>query len=121
LNFSSGKADGRAGERLAEKYLEDKGLQLLYKNWTCSLGEIDLIFQDEDFLVFVEVKSRRNLQKGHPLEAITRKKQRKIMQCAMVFLQDHQKENSNLRFDVVAVLLEDKKPHIEWIRGAFEA
>lgn len=109
---------GREKEVLAANFLKQKGFILLEQNFTCRIGEIDLILQEGPYLVFTEVKYRTNLSKGFPQEAVDWKKQRKIFQTANYYLlQNKLPEQTPCRFDVVAILGEK----ITLIRNAFEA
>lgn len=99
-------------EKIVGSYLEDKGYTILEYNYRCKLGEIDLIAKYGDTLVFCEVKYRKNVSKGHPLEAVGRKKQRTISNCAIWYITQHQIVNSSMRFDVIGIL-KDEVFHIE--------
>lgn len=107
---------GCSYERLAGKYLERQGYQILEYNYRCKSGEIDLIARDGEYLVFCEVKYRKNEAKGSPLEAVTPAKQRKISQTAMYYILTGHMQNVPCRFDVVGIL-GDK---IRLIKNAFE-
>jgi putative endonuclease len=102
-------------------YLQQQGLRLLYRNFRCRLGEIDLILQHEEALAFVEVRFRRNANYGGALESINFRKQQKIIHTARYFLLTHPKlANLACRFDVIAVTLKANKPYVEeWIQNAF--
>lgn len=98
------RVKGRYYEAQAEAFLKSQGYQILEKNYWTRFGEIDLIAQDGEYLVFVEVKYRSNSQMGFPEEAVTKKKQKTIFRCAQVYLM---KKNilSGIpcRFDIVAI------------------
>ncbi len=108
---------GISGEVSAKEYLLAKGYVILGENIRCEkVGELDLVCMDKDTLVFVEVKSRRNENYGHPLEAITKAKMSKLIKAAGVYL----KNNSHLkwkelRFDVIAIIGDE----IEHVESAF--
>ncbi len=112
-------AQGNAAEDLACRYLQACGLTLVARNFRCRGGELDLIMRDSDYLVFVEVRSRRHNRYGTPAESVTRRKQQRLLRAATVYLQ-RQRIEPPCRFDVVAVLQANSKPHIEWIRDAFQ-
>lgn len=106
---------GDEAEHRALQYLERKGLTLVTRNFSCRRGEIDLIMQDADCLVFVEVRMRNNPDHGSGADTVTRSKMRKLAITAEVFLNSQQiPENLDCRFDVVSV--DDK---IDWIQHAF--
>ena len=108
---------GTGVEDFACAYLERSGLRLLARNFRCRRGEIDLIMQDGEYLVFVEVRYRKHDAFGSAAETVSSAKQARIITTASYFLQ-RQRREPPCRFDVVAV--GGKAPHrIEWIRGAF--
>lgn len=91
-------------EQQAARYLEEQGYILLEHNYYCRLGEIDLIARHEGYLVFVEVKYRSTSGSGSAAEAVNKAKQRKIYQCAEVYMKQHRISFSHpVRFDVLAV------------------
>ena len=92
------------GEVAAKRYLEEKGYRLLAENYATATGEIDLVMQDGDVVVFVEVKARETLAYGEPIEAITPQKVRKIVLTAQSFLVAKRMMDRSVRFDVVEVL-----------------
>ncbi|WP_093883911.1 YraN family protein [Syntrophus gentianae] len=111
---------GKIGEEMAAAYLEAAGYRILERNYRCPFGEIDIIAQEGDTLVFVEVKSRRSENYGLPQLAVGPEKQRRISKISLFYLQSHRLEPSDVRFDVVAILLRPKNPSIELIKDAFE-
>lgn len=109
---------GRVAEEKALDYLINQGLQLIRRNYTCRLGEVDLIMQDKDQLVFVEVRSRVSSQFGGGIASITYAKKQKIINSALCYMQAHQKQNTLApRFDVVSI--DGKSASITWIKDAF--
>jgi putative endonuclease len=113
---------GRLAEDMACRHLQRQGLSLLQKNFHSRFGEIDLIMQHEQTLVFVEVRYRKNRDFGGPAASITQAKQEKIQKTALYYMQ-HKGREFNARFDVLAICGDDlRKPqqlHIEWIKNAF--
>ncbi len=93
---------GAAGERRAGRYLADLGYGFVTCNYRTRFGEIDLIMQDGDTLVFVEVKTRRARHQGYPEEAVTWFKLRHTVRAAEAYCTAH-KHTGNWRVDVVAV------------------
>ncbi len=88
----------------AERYLTKQGLHLIEKNFTCFLGEIDLIMQDQHQIVFVEVRYRSRQCYGTALESITPAKIKKIIRAATIFLQFRKWiDRVSSRFDVIAI------------------
>lgn len=96
---------GEKGEIAAKKYLENKGYEILDTNWTCKLGEIDIVAKDRDSLVFVEVKTRSNLKTGLPEDAVDAKKRKKYECLAAMYIKDTDFVNIAVRFDVVGILV----------------
>ena len=105
---------GNSGENQAESYLKAKGYSILVKNYKCKLGEIDLIAEKDDKLVFIEVKTRSNEKFGKGFEAVTHKKVDKIRKVATVYLLQ-KKLQREVRFDVISI----DKGEITHIEGAF--
>ena len=108
---------GRSGEDKAEKYLKKQKYKILERNFSCTLGEIDIIAQDGEFLVFVEVKARSSTAFGKPGEAVDEFKQMKIIKTALYYQKIKRKFDMPVRFDVVEVLDND----INLIKSAFDA
>ena len=111
---------GQQGEWLARQYLEDKSYRFVAANWTCSLGEIDLIMQDGLTRVIVEVRLRTNSDYGTGSDTIDYRKQQKIIRATKMYLQ--QKDYwQDLRFDVISITLDgQQQAQIEHIKHAFE-
>src|SRR5215211_6373094 len=111
---------GDHGERIAAAYLTDAGLRVLDRNWRCRDGELDLVARDGDALVFCEVKTRRGTGYGHPVEAVTHAKQRRLRTLAQRWLAAHDEHARDLRFDVVGVLVPGDGPAVvTHLPGAF--
>jgi len=111
---------GKEGERIAERYLQNKGYKLVERNYRCSLGELDLVVLDRRVIVFVEVKTRTGRGFGSPLEAVEFRKQRKMIQAAQFFLAQKGLQQRDARFDVVGVSWPGREPVVEHIENAFE-
>jgi len=112
-----GRADprhtlGELGEELATRYFRDRGATVLDRNWHCRQGEIDLVVQEPDgVLVGVEVKARRGLGFGEPVEAVTPRKLRRLRRLLASWRSAHPGvEVSDLRLDVVGVLIRPDEP-----------
>jgi len=114
---------GRRGERAAERYLRRRGYKIVARGARDRLGELDLVAVDRRTVVFVEVKTRRTARAGHPADAVDARKQRKLANLALRFLQRHQLVECSSRFDVVAVTWAQgaRRPEIEHYINAFEA
>lgn len=119
LDFLSNRAaKGRRAEQVAQEYLSDRGLKLVEQNYRCRRGEIDLIMQHGDTLVFVEVRYRKNNDFGGAMESVTAKKQQKIHTTALHYMQGYN-SNTPARFDVVAITGSGRNAQLEWIQNAF--
>lgn len=94
---------GRLGERLAAAHLEARGYRMREANFRCRYGEIDLVAEDGQDLVFVEVKTRRGSAYGLPEEAVDARKARKLQDVACSYLEQHNLAECSWRIDVVAV------------------
>ena len=109
---------GAQAEDLACAHLERAGLKLLTRNYRCPQGEVDLVMDDRDTLVFVEVRYRRTDTFGTPAETVERRKQARLQAAAGHYLLTHSAD-CVCRFDVVAISGRDAR--IEWLRDAFGA
>lgn len=104
---------GRYYEGIAAGYLERKGFQILHQNFYSRFGEIDLVARDGNYLVFVEVKYREHDRGGHPLEAVNRRKQKRICKTAQYYCLCYgYREDTPCRFDVVGIM-GDELSHVE--------
>lgn len=114
---------GQQGEWAAERYLKRLGYIIVARGERGDLGELDLIAVDGRTIVFIEVKTRRSDQAGHPAEAVDQPKQRRLTRLALAYLKRHDLLEYASRFDVVAVTWPNgsKHPQIEHIKHAFEA
>jgi putative endonuclease len=108
-------------ESVAFKHLKKFKLKKIEKNFNCKVGEIDLIMQDQDTLVFIEVKYRKNDDWVSASESVTKSKQRKIIKAAQLYLLQNKKyKDWNCRFDVVSIQGEKDSAEINWIKNAFQ-
>lgn len=112
---------GNDSETIAQQYLEQRGYMLIQANFRCKTGEVDLIMQKENLLVFVEVRSKSSSRYGEPLETVDKTKQDKIRKAAGYYLYTHPKMAEHYcRFDVVSVLWQNDRPQITWLADAFQ-
>lgn len=112
------RAKGRAGEDAAAAYLEDKGYEVVKRNYYTRYGEIDIIAYDGDFLVFAEVKKRNGKKYGTGAQAVTSKKIGKIRTCAAIYLSENGLHDQKVRFDVLEIS-SGSKNLINHIEAAF--
>jgi putative endonuclease len=101
---------GRRGEDEAVRYLEQRGLVVLSRNWRCRDGELDVVAVQGDQLVVCEVKTRAGTRFGEPAEAVTAQKIARIRRVTQAWLAAHHVPWCGIRFDVVAVLMEPGRP-----------
>ena len=97
---------GLKGEQLAASFLENKGYNILERNWRFSHKEVDLVLQFREWLVFAEVKTRRGLGYGYPEEAVTAGKQDFLKKAAEAYFEAHI-SFKKVRFDVISVVLDE--------------
>ena len=114
------KTLGKKGEDIAAAFLEKKGYNILFRNYKCSFGEIDIIAKQKKTLSFIEVKTRSTKKYGLPQEAVTPAKQAKISRVALEFVQRYKMENRAARFDVVSVQSLNDGYEVDLIENAFE-
>lgn len=115
------RAYGQVAESEAERYLRRKGYRILERNVRTSSGELDLVVQAADVLVFVEVKARRTTAYGGAAQAVDGRKQARIVRLAAQYLARHRVRNRLCRFDVVLCTGGSASPSaIEHIENAFE-
>jgi len=111
-------AVGAYGERVAARFLADRGMTVLERGWRCGEGEIDIVAVDGECLVVCEVKTRRSLVAGAPLEAVTPAKQARLRRLAAAWLAEHRGGYPDVRIDVVGVVLPRRgRPRVEHLQG----
>ena len=112
------KQIGKMGENLTCQYLQSKGYKIIDRNFHYRYGEIDIIAKRNNELIFVEVKTRTNCNFGKPAEAVNNIKKKHIYKTAKYYIYSTGKQESQIRFDVVEVFIQDGKikfNHIEQI------
>ena len=110
---------GAYGEEQVAGLLRGKGWKLLEQNYHSRYGEIDMIAVDGPYIVFIEVKTRAQDAGTGPLEAVTPAKQRRIIQTALCYLQEHP-SRLQPRFDVAAVVVGEVGLAFEYLEDAFD-
>jgi putative endonuclease len=98
---------GVLGERAAKKYLRQQGLKFLMANFRSDRGEIDLIFRDDDCLVFAEVKTRSSEEWTRPAAAVNAERRLRLSRCGLDYLRLLKNPPVKIRFDIVEILLTD--------------
>lgn len=109
---------GKLGEDLALKTLLTKGYKLKTRNYRFGKGEIDLIMEDTDTLVFIEVKTRQTSEIGEPFQAVTKRKQKLLIKTAEHYILSTESD-LNARFDIVSIVHNQYRTEISHIDNAF--
>jgi putative endonuclease len=121
--FKNKHEKGKHFEEEAAEYLEKKGFEIVATNYETMFGELDIVAEKkkEHLIVFVEVKAKEKFTGMHPFEAVDRRKQNTIKQCAKVYMFENHVENVFVRFDVVGVItIGDEVEEIEYLEDAFQ-
>ena len=114
------KRKGHEVEHLVAEYLQQQGLHLIQRNFSCRMGEIDLILLHQNTLIFVEVRFRRLSSYGSAADSVNFVKQQKIIKSARLYLlKNPAYADLACRFDVVAVTLHQGQMQMEWVQNAF--
>ncbi len=109
---------GKRGENIAVRYLLEKGYSILERNWTTGRKEIDIIAEDNNNIVFVEVKTRTIDFQIHPREAVSVPKQRNMIFAAQRYIERKLPEKE-ARFDIISIVVDGRKFGLEHIEDAF--
>ena len=96
---------GKRGEEAAACFLERREYEILDRNWKCITGEADIVALQDDTLCFIEVKTRKDAQKGFPSEAVDTRKRSRYERIAACYLKDHDYADVRVRFDIIAILV----------------
>ncbi|MDP8213144.1 MAG: YraN family protein [Candidatus Zapsychrus exili] len=114
---------GKIGEDLAVSFLKKNGYKIVERNFLTRIGEIDIIAKDKKVICFIEVKTRKSLDFGVGYEAVLVSKQGKIINAAKIYLAKNNICDTDIRFDVLSILLSDDNEikEIEVIKGAFDS
>ena len=116
----SRKQQGDSAEQAACDHLRKNGLVVVQKNFRCRFGEIDIIAQDGETLVFVEVRLRNNRRFGSGAESVNHRKQQRIIQTASLYLAKHSQCELPCRFDVIEAAEREGTYHLNWLPNAFQ-
>ena len=109
---------GAYGERVAAAHLVDAGMSIVDRNWRCDIGELDIVARDGDTLVVCEVKTRRGVQFGSPLEKVTSDKAERLRRLAARWIAERQVHPSDVRIDIVGVVQTPRgRAQVEHVRG----
>jgi len=104
---------GAKYEEQAALFLKANGFEILDRNWSTPMGELDIVARKDDTVVFVEVRARSNPAYGTPAESVTPAKRAKIIKAAMAYLKARRVEAESFRFDVIGIVPGEAPEHIE--------
>ena len=110
---------GELGERIAARYLERSGWLIVARRFRSGRRDIDLIVQRGDLIAFVEVKARSGDDFGDPVEAVNHRKQRELTKSAQTWIDRHGRSGEAYRFDVMGILLKERRVFVRHVPGAF--
>lgn len=111
---------GALGERIAERWLTRHGFRILARRFRHGRRDIDLIAERDTLVAFVEVKARRGVEFGDPVEAVHHRKQRELTRSARVWIDRHGRAGETYQFDVVGVLLSENRVLVKHVTNAFQ-
>lgn len=114
---TNNRQTGTLHEQEAARWLEKQGVIIITQNFRCRNGEIDLIAKHQDYLVFIEVKYRRSMKSGYPIESVTVSKQKNICHAADFYrITNHIPDDQPIRYDIISILNHE----ITWYQNAFD-
>ena len=113
------QALGELGERIAERWLKRRGWRVVQRRFRSGHRDIDLVVERDGTVAFVEVKARRCLQFGDPIEAVNWSKQKDLVRSASVWIDRHGRPTECYRFDVVGILVEGDRVRVRHVPNAF--
>ncbi len=119
IQVSENRAKGTKGEEIAVKEMKKAGYTILERNFRRASGEIDIIAQKENMLVFTEVKFRQTEKNGIPCEAVTKEKQKRIAETAQYYIAENNISTLDIRFDVAEVLKKQSKFYFRYTENAY--
>lgn len=106
---------GKAGEDIATEYLIKNNYKIIERNFLCKTGEIDIIALKDEYLVFIEVKTRSSNKYGVPSEAVTKNKLKHLYKTARYYIYTRNLQNEYIRFDVIEIYYENSKYKVNHI------
>lgn len=119
MPYERAKAVGDIGEQIACDHLVEQGYEIVDRNWRCDRGELDIVARRAELLVFCEVKTRRSVRFGTPIEAVTPAKAARLRVLSARWMGEHGMHARDLRIDVIGVLLARHRPaelqHLEGV------
>jgi putative endonuclease len=118
MSITQQQETGNKGEKIAKNYLIQKGFCILESNWRYGHLEIDIIAQNQTFIVFCEVKTRSSNTIGEPEEFVSRQQQRNIIRAANAYINKNSIKKE-ARFDIISILKVNQKVDIKHLEYAF--
>ncbi|MBM4194042.1 MAG: YraN family protein [Gemmatimonadetes bacterium] len=112
---------GELGERIAARWLKRSGWRVLARRFRAGRRDIDLVVERDGTVAFVEVKARAGPEFGDPVEAVHRRKQRSLSKSAQTWIGRHGRSGEQYRFDVIGVLVRDRRVFVRHVPRAFDA
>ena len=112
---------GELGERIAARWLERSGYKILARRFRAGRRDIDLVAERDGLVCFIEVKARTGEAFGDPVEAVHRRKQHSLTRSAQVWIGRHGRDGEQYRFDVIGVLVHERRVFVRHVRSAFDA
>lgn len=106
---------GQTGEDIAVLFFQEKGFEIVERNWRCPAGEIDLIIRKDGVYRFIEVKTRTSTRFGYPEEAVTSTKREHLYAAVENYLTEHQLSDEQVHVDILAIILNNSIVDIQWI------
>jgi putative endonuclease len=110
---------GLRGERIAERYVKERGWRTLQRRFRSGHRDVDLIIERRGIVAFVEVKTRTGTTFGSPVEAVQWYKQRQLVKSAYAWIARHGRAEDAYRFDVVGVWIIGERVRVRHVEGAF--
>ena len=111
------RSEGIEGENMACDYMRSHGLEIVERNYSCALGEVDIVAKDGEYLVFCEVKARKSARYGYGVESVTPQKITQIVRTADWYIKSKRLFSVPVRFDIASVDLTGEE--VEYIPNAF--
>ncbi len=108
---------GIIGEKIAQDYLKNKGYEIIETNFYTKKGEIDIVSKKDNYIVFVEIKTRNNLEYGTPAMAVNFTKKMHIKNSAKIYIHMNNLYGCNVRFDVIEIIIKNGKCKINHIKN----
>ena len=116
--MSDSKELGKQGEDIASSFLVEKGYKIVARNLKMGANEIDIIAENEDYLVFIEVKTRSENYIEHPRSAVVASKQKSIIKTADLYIRKYNIDKES-RFDIITIIKNNGKFEIVHVEDAF--